>query len=134
MTDGPPPLTSSYSATSTACRDVKCAVHEHEGEAAEDTGQTEEGGEGGRGGREAGEGEEENEVDVEQDAESSASASVLLLHFCVQNAGQHPCQGTKVRGGDWTYLAKSSVATVAEYRWCGAGGPGWEEFVMRLLS
>ena len=61
-------------------------------------------------------------------------ASVLLLHFCVQNAGQRPCQGTKVRGGDWTYLAKSSVATVAEYRWCGAGGPGWEESVMRLLS
>jgi len=113
---------------------VKCAVHEHEGEAAEDTCQTEEGEEGGRGGREAGEGEEENEADVEQDAESSASASVLLLHFCVQNAGQHPCQGTKARGGDWIYLAKSSVATVAEYRRCGAGGPRWEEFVMRLLS
>eukprot|EP01046_Picozoa_sp_COSAG06_P024668 COSAG06_NODE_2024_length_7816_cov_4.203577_2_plen_81_part_00 len=62
--------------------------------------------------------------DVEQDAESSASTSVLPLHFYVLNAGQHPCQGTKVRGGDWTYLAKSSVATVAEYRWCGAGGPG----------
>ena len=80
------------------------------------------------------EGEEENEAGVDLDAGSSASASVLLLHFCVQNAGRHPCQGTKVRGGDWIYLAKSSVATVAEYRWCGAGGPVWEDAVMRLLS
>jgi hypothetical protein len=111
-----------------------CAAHEHEGAAAEDTCQTEEGEEGGRGGTGAREGEEENEVGVEQDAGSSVSASVLPLHFYVQNAGQHPCQGTKVRGGDWTYLTKSSVATVAEYRWCGAGGPEWEESVMRLLS
>jgi hypothetical protein len=109
-------------------------VGEHEGAATEDTCQTEEGEEGGRGGRGVREGEEENEAGVEQDAGSSASASVLLLHFCVQNAGQHPCQGTKVRGGDWTYSVKSSVVTVAEYRWCGAGGPRWEEFVMRLLS
>ena len=139
MTDGPPSLTSSYPATSVACRDVSCALRarelgEHEGAATEDTCQREEGEEGGRGGRGVREGEEENEAGVEQDAGSSASASVLLLHFCVQNAGQHPCQGTKVRGGDWTYSVKSSVVTVAEYRWCGAGGPRWEEFVMRLLS
>ena len=139
MTDGPPSLTSSYPATSVACRDVSCALRarelgEHEGAATEDTCQTEEGEEGGRGGRGVREGEEENEAGVEQDAGSSASASVPLLHFCVQNAGQHPCQGTKVRGGDWTYSVKSSAATVAEYRWCGAGGPGWEESVMRLLS
>jgi hypothetical protein len=139
VTDGPPSLTSSYPATSVACRDVSCAlrareVGEHEGAATEDTCQTEEGEEGGRGGRGVREGEEENEAGVELDAGSSASASVLLLHFCVQNAGQHPCQGTKVRGGDWTYSAKSSAVTVAEYRWCGAEGPRWEEFVMRLLS
>ena len=139
MTDGPPSLTSSYPATSVACRDVSCAlrareVGEHGGAATEDTCQTDEGEEGGRGGRGVREREEEDEVGVELDAGSSASASVLLLHFCVQNAGQHPCQGTKGRGGDWTYSAKSSVVTVAEYRWCGAGGPRWEESVMRLLS
>jgi hypothetical protein len=63
-------------------------VDEHEGVAAEDTCQTEEGEEEGRGASGAKEGEEEDEAGVEQNAGSSASASVLPLHFCVLNAGQ----------------------------------------------